>query len=169
MRIETDRLIISELTMDMAQDIHKNSLDEDTRRFVPDEVFETLEEARETVSYLINQYGALGGPQVYAVTAKQNRQNIGYVQMVPIEDGNWEIGYHIGKQYTGKGCATEALKAFLPVMAAAIGIREIYGICLKDNAASRRVMEKCGFEPFFVGIGTYQGKEREIVKMIWSV
>ncbi len=54
-------------------------------------------------------------------------------------------------------------------MAAAIGIREIYGICLKDNAASRRVMEKCGFEPFFVGIGTYQGEEREIVKMIWSV
>ena len=28
--VETERLIISEMTMDMAMDIHKNSLDEDT-------------------------------------------------------------------------------------------------------------------------------------------
>ena len=49
MRIETDRLVITELTPDMAQAVHENSLDEDTRRFVPDEVFETLEEAREIV------------------------------------------------------------------------------------------------------------------------
>ncbi len=45
--VETERLIITEMTMDMAMDIHKNSLDEDTRRFVPDEVFETLEDAKE--------------------------------------------------------------------------------------------------------------------------
>ena len=44
--VETERLIITEMTMDMAMDIHKNSLDEDTRRFVPDEVFETLEDAK---------------------------------------------------------------------------------------------------------------------------
>ena len=50
--VETERLIITEMTMDMAMDIHKNSLDEDTRRFVPDEVFETLEDAKETVEFL---------------------------------------------------------------------------------------------------------------------
>ena len=42
------------MTMDMAMDIHKNSLDEDTRRFVPDEVFETLEDAKETVEFLMS-------------------------------------------------------------------------------------------------------------------
>ena len=46
-RIETERLLITEMTMEMAQDVHENSLDEDVRRFVPDEVFETPEEARE--------------------------------------------------------------------------------------------------------------------------
>ena len=45
MRIETSRLVITEMAMDMAEDVHKNSLDEDTRRFVPDEVFETVVEA----------------------------------------------------------------------------------------------------------------------------
>ena len=44
MKIETKRLIITKFTMDMAEAVHLNSLDEDNRRFVPDEVFETVEE-----------------------------------------------------------------------------------------------------------------------------
>ena len=114
MRIETDRLIITEFTMDMAQAVHENSLDEDNRRFVPDEVFETPEEARGTIEFLISVYGTNDGPQVHPVITKKDGKNIGYVQMVPMEDGTWEIGYHIAKAYTGNGYATEAVKAFLP-------------------------------------------------------
>ena len=53
MHLETERLIITDFTLDMAQDVHLNSLDEDNRRFVPDEVFETVEEARGTIEYLM--------------------------------------------------------------------------------------------------------------------
>ena len=102
MIVETERLIITELTADMAQAVHENSLDEDTRRFVPDEVFETPEAAREAVAYLISRYGNPDGPQVYAALTKDGNANIGYVQLVPIGDGKWEIGYHIGKRYTGR-------------------------------------------------------------------
>ena len=49
MRIETERLIITEFDMSMAQSVHLNSLDDDNRRFVPDEVFETVEAAAETI------------------------------------------------------------------------------------------------------------------------
>ena len=167
MTVETGRLIITELTMDMAPDVQENSLDEDNRRFVPDEVFETLDEAREALTYLTAQYGRMEGPQVYGVITRAEGRNIGYVQMVPMEDGTWEIGYHIGARYTGKGYATEAVRAFMPVMAEKIGIREVYGICLKENTASFRVMEKCGFELLFDGTGDYQGKQRDIVRCIW--
>ena len=169
MLTETKRLIITEMTMDMAEAVHENSLDEDNRRFVPDEVFETLEDAAETIEFLMSQYGSFEGPQVYAVLTKAEEKNIGYVQMVPIGDEKWEIGYHIGKPYTGNGYATEAALGFLPLMAKAIGIPEVYGICLKDNAASCRVLEKCGFEKQFEGLGEYQGEPREIVKTIWRV
>lgn len=168
MRIETERLVITELTMDMAMDVHKNSLDEDVRRFVPDEVFETVEEARETIEFLMSQYGSAEGPLVYAVITKDATENIGYVQLVPIDDGNWEIGYHVAKAKTGKGYATEAVKAFLPVIAERVGITEVYGICLPENAASRRVLEKCGFETFFTGEGTYHGGIHEIIKSLWE-
>lgn len=83
MKIETERLIICEFTVDMAEDVHKNSLDDDNRRFVPDEVFETVEIAKETVEFLIGQYDSDDGPFVYPIITKKN-ENIGYVQLVKI-------------------------------------------------------------------------------------
>ena len=166
--IETDRLVITEMTMDMAMDVHKNSLDEDIRRFVPDEVFETLDDAKETIEFLMSQYGSTEGPLVYAVLTKDGDKNIGYVQLVPIDDGKWEIGYHIAKAYTGNGYATEAVKAFLPVIAEKVGITEVYGIRLLENVASGRVLEKCGFETFFTGEGPYHDGVYEISKGVWK-
>ena len=167
MRIETERLIIREFTLDMAQAVHENSLDEDNRRFVPDEVFETEEEARETVEFLISQYGGFGGPLVYPVIKKDGGENIGYVQLVPADGGAREIGYHIAKKHTGKGYATEAVRAFLPVIAEAAGIDEVLGICLSDNTASKHVLRNCGFIPVFEGTGDYQGEKREIFRSVW--
>ncbi|MBR3635950.1 MAG: GNAT family N-acetyltransferase [Lachnospiraceae bacterium] len=169
MKIETDRLIITEFTMDMAKDVHINSLDEDNRRFVPDEVFETIDEAAETIEFLMSQYGSTAGPLVYPVITKKENENIGYVQMVPLDNGIWEIGYHIAKQYTGNGYATEAVKAFMPVVAKEVGTNEIHGICLSENVASKHVLKKCGFETVFEGTGDYQGEKREIYKGIWKL
>ena len=166
--IETDRLIITEFTMDMARDVYENSLDEDHRRFVPDEVFETVEDARRAIAFLMSRYGGIEGPLAYPVFTKTGRANIGYVQMVPLAGGTWEIGYHIARRHTGKGYATEAVRAFLPVMARALGVDEVYGICLNDNSASRHVLRKCGFHPVFEGIGDYQGEKREIFRGVWT-
>ena len=168
MRIETTRLIISEFTPDMAQDVCENSQDEDNRRFVPDEVFETAEEAGDAIAFLISQYDKADGPLAYPVFTKAGGRNIGYVQIVPIGGGNWEIGYHIAKKYTGNGYATEAVKAFLPVVAEKLGIDEGHGICLRDNEASKHVLFRCGFVPVFEGIGDYQGEKREIFRSIWT-
>ena len=167
MRIETDRLIITQFTLDMARAVHENSLDEDNRRFVPDEVFETVDEARDTVAFLMSCYSG-EGPRVYPVLIKHGGENIGYVQLVPLGDGQWEIGYHIAKEHTGKGYATEAVRAFLPVISEEAGIREVLGVCLRDNAASKRVLQKCGFEKTYEGPGDYQGEEREIFRSLWK-
>ena len=166
MRIETERLIITEFSLDMAQAVHENSLDDDNRQFVPDEVFETAEDAREAIGFLMSRYSGLEGPLAYPVLTKAGGNNIGYVQIVPLGNGNWEIGYHIAKQYTGNGYATEAVSAFLPFMAAKLALREVQGICLSENAASKRVLLKCGFEPVFEGTGDYQGERREIFRSV---
>ena len=168
MRIETERLVIREFTPDMAQVVCENSQDEDTGRFVPDEVFETVEDAKEAIAFLAAQYGRTDGPLAYPVLTKQGGTNIGYVQIVPIGGGEWEIGYHIAKKHTGNGYATEAVKAFLPVAAEMTGVNEVQGICLADNKASKQVLLKCGFIPVFEGTGDYQGEKRVIFRSVWT-
>ena len=139
------------------------------QRFDNEPTFETLEEARETVAFLISQYDAQDGPLVYAVIRQEDGGLAGYVQMVPMVEGTYEIGYHIGEQYRGNGYAEEAVRAFLPVMAKTLGISEVYGISLKENVPSCKVLTNCGFETVFEGTGCYQGEQREIVKGIWTV
>ena len=168
MKIETERLIITEFTMDMAEAVHLNSLDEDNRRFVPDEVFETVEDAADTVGFLMGVYENGDGPLVYPALLKDGTY-IGYVQAVPFDDGTWEVGYHIGSSYTKQGYATEAVKAFLPVIMPRLGLSRIKGICLADNLASRKVMECCGFQKEFDGMGPYQGQQRHICKYFYCL
>lgn len=165
MNIQTKRLTIAPLQLDMATALHLLSLDEDNRRFVPDEVFETVEVAEETLRYLIRCYEAEDGPLVYALLLDATL--IGYVQAVPMEDDAWEIGYHIGKDYTCCGFATEAVEAFLPVIMDKLDLQEIQGICLQDNIASCKVMYRCGFIKAFEGPGLYQGQEREICRFVY--
>lgn len=167
MNIETERLLITEFNLSMVESVHLNSLDEDNRRFVPDEVFETVEEAKETLEYLIEQYNGESGPYVYPILLK-NGKNIGYVQAVLIDEG-WEIGYHIGKEFTKHGYATEAVEAFLPVIMKKMNIDTIFGICLADNVASRIVLERTGFIKLFEGVGNYQGENRKICRYIYRM
>ena len=167
MKIETARLTITKFDKSMVEAVHINSLDEDNRRFVPDEVFETIEDAAETVEFLMGVYEGGDGPLVYPVLLKDGTY-IGYVQAVPFDDGTWEIGYHIGGNYTKQGYATEAVNAFLPVIMEQIGIAQIAGICLAENKASVKVMERCGFTKLYEGVGNYQGQERLICRYVYE-
>lgn len=166
MRIETLRLVITDFRSDMAEAVHLGSLDEDTRRFLPDEVFETVEVAAAVIANLMECYADDDGPFVHPVLA--DGEYAGYVQLVPTEDGCWEIGYHTVKAHAGKGYATEAVRAFLPVIMDRLGLTQVAGICDAENAASIRVLEKCGFRRVFEGDGMYQGTMRPIVKMIYT-
>ena len=160
-----DALTISFLDPSMSYDIWQNSLDEDVRKFVPDEVFETLEIAQEVVSSLIESYENDEGPFIFPIIRNSDQANIGYVQLVLINEG-WEIGYHIAKKYTGNGYATKAVSLFISYLKENTDLREIYGVALFDNLASRKVLEKAGFELFFIGDDLYQGETKKIIKSI---
>ncbi|MGM9942261.1 MAG: GNAT family N-acetyltransferase [Bulleidia sp.] len=168
MHIETERLLITEFDISMAESIYQISQDEDNRRFVPDEVFASVNDAAKTITYLMECETHVNMPMVYPVLLK-DRTCIGYVQAVPLHDGGWEIGYHIGKSYTKQGYATEAAAAFLPVIMKKLGITEIAGICHEDNIASIRVMEQCGFVLLYKGTGNWQGREENIRRYVYRL
>ena len=163
--IENDRLQIVRINQSMYYDIYKNSQDDNNRKFAPDEVFNSLEETSDVVNQIINSYDSKDGPFVYAVIRKKDNINLGYVQLVKIEEG-WEISYHIAMIYNGNGYATEAVNLFLDHIKNKTNLKQIIGIALASNKASRRVLEKCGFELIYEGAGIYQGRKRKIIKAI---
>jgi RimJ/RimL family protein N-acetyltransferase len=60
-----------------------------------------------------------------------------------VMDGHQEVGYWLGREFWGRGLATRALEMFV----AEVKIRLLYGYVIKDNLASQRVLQKCGFQP----------------------
>ncbi len=57
-------------------------------------------------------------------------------------EGKPNVTYWIGREYWGKGLATGALTEFLDDLE----VRPVYAGAAKDNVASLRVLEKCGFK-----------------------
>jgi len=163
--IDGNRISIVKMNDSMYYDVYHNSLDDDNRKYVPDEVFETVEDATNVVNQIIEWYESNEGPFIYAVIRKEDNANIGYVQLIKIDEG-WEIGYHIAKIYTKKGFASESVNLFLKYLKSNTELKEIYGIALADNIASRRVLDKCGFKLIFEGDSLYQDVTRKIIKTI---
>ena len=60
-------------------------------------------------------------------------------------NGVAEIGYGILEEYQGQGYATEAVKAVLRWAFQTPNVTAIEAETDADNAASKRVLEKCGF------------------------
>jgi RimJ/RimL family protein N-acetyltransferase len=57
-----------------------------------------------------------------------------------------EIGYWLGVKYWGKGYATEAVRAMIDHAFANLDCESLQAAARVTNPASRRVLEKCGFQ-----------------------
>lgn len=164
--MDTERLHLGSLTMDMAEALQRISLDEDNRRFVPDEVFPTEADARKALHNLIAGESTPNGPFVRVVSLRETGEIIGHVSASRLGEG-WEIGYHIAKAHRGQGYAREAVKGYLPRMAEALDTDEVLGVALAENQASCRVLEGCGFTLMEEGVFPYQGRERQVRRYRW--
>jgi RimJ/RimL family protein N-acetyltransferase len=57
-----------------------------------------------------------------------------------------EIGYWIGEPFWGRGYATEAVRTMIDHVFTATDLDALAAACRVTNTASRRVLEKCGFQ-----------------------
>ncbi|MFJ7826079.1 GNAT family N-acetyltransferase [Psychrobacillus sp. NPDC096623] len=76
--------------------------------------------------------------------------------------GESEISYWIGKEYWGQGITTKALSEFLEY----IKVRPLYARAAKDNLASSRVMEKCGFKIISEDKGFSNARGKDVEEFI---
>ena len=92
------------------------------------------------------------GEAVFLITLRDDTI-IGACGIVPTEQTP-ELGYWLGVPYWGKGFATEALHAAIDHAFADLGHDALQAGARVTNPASRRVLEKCGFQ--WTGVGLYR-------------
>jgi RimJ/RimL family protein N-acetyltransferase len=71
---------------------------------------------------------------------------------VAMQDGAPDIGYWLGIKYWGKGYATEAVRAVIDFAFTELSHETLYAGARVTNPASRRILEKCGFQWMGVGL-----------------
>ena len=93
------------------------------------------------------------GKCVYAITKADNGAFLGCCGVEPTGDPNTvEIGYWLGEPYWNQGYTTEAAHALVDmVFRTRESVAQIDARCRVMNVASRRVVQKCGFQ--FQGSG----------------
>jgi RimJ/RimL family protein N-acetyltransferase len=105
----------------------------------------------------------LADPAIAIRTILANSQVAGYVAHHSWF-GDPEVTYWLGRDFWGKGIATSALQSFLKQEK----LRPLYGRVAMDNAASHRVLEKCGFILIGKerGFSNFRGEEIEELVLI---
>ncbi len=86
----------------------------------------------------------LANERLFAIRRRETGRLIGVILYFDEKDGACEIGYGLGSDWWGRGCATEAVDCFLGYLLREKGFRTVYASFFTGNDASRRVMEKCG-------------------------
>ncbi|MCB0540519.1 MAG: GNAT family N-acetyltransferase [Bacteroidetes bacterium] len=89
------------------------------------------------------------GYGVWILEDKDNNSFIGYAVLRHVEftpGKEIEVGYTVEKEHWGKGYATEATLGLMHYAKEKLGISSFVAFTDTENAASNRVMEKCGFQ-----------------------
>lgn len=149
--IKTERLILRKIKGDDIEDMYEYSCDARVTEYLtwsphPDKIY-TLE----YISYLQSRYRT-GDFYDWAVVLKDTGKMIGTCGFTRFDYANnsAEIGYVLNTEYHGQGIATEAVKKVLEFGFERLCLNRIEGKYMVENAASRRVMEKC--EMVFEGV-----------------
>lgn len=102
----------------------------------------TAKEEADYQAFLARWRTILGDGKTVVMTIVVDGQVAGHV--VSFEDGEQsEISFWVAREFWGRGVATRAVRQFLEYLHR----RPLYARTVRDNVASIRVLEKCGFAP----------------------
>ncbi len=142
--LTTPRLTLRELTLADAPALHAVLSDPEAMRFYPHPF--SMEETENWIRWNLRNYTEYGFG-LWAVVRKEDGQMIGDcgLTMQKIDGESLpEIGYHIRRDLTRQGYATEAARACRVHALDTLGFPAVYSYMKAKNIPSRRVAEKNG-------------------------
>ena len=110
--------------------------------------------AAETFIFEARKHNALGQSLKLGLAAKRAPDEIvGLIETSLSKDGAYDLGYVLAQDLWGEGLMTEAVQALIDTLFTLRDAREIATGVRVMNPASRRVLEKAGFQMVGSGLG----------------
>ena len=143
--LETERLRMRRLLPTDALDMYEYASEKDLTRYLLWDPHPSVQYTREYLEYLEGRY-AVGDFYDWALILKESGKMIGTCGFTSLDLQNncAEIGYVIHHKYHGKGYAPEAAEKVIAFGFDKLALSRISAVCMKENAASLRVMQKLG-------------------------
>lgn len=144
MIFESERLYTRYFTMEDLDRFYRLNGDEEIVRYI--RAPKTYEECRAFLAQIIEWYK---GPKInwrVALLSKENEEVVGSFAIIPVGDtDDMQLGYSLLKEHWGKGYATEITEAGWRYAFEKLDYSSIAAITELANAASQKVLLKCGF------------------------
>lgn len=155
--IRTERLLMEDMTAEDLPNVRRIARDRDVMRYV----LIWLENDEQIAAFhqrAVDESQSAGRMEyMFAVRIPGTGEfaGISFLEIDPLLKSTAEAGYILLPDYWNAGYATEILRALLRFGFCDRSLHRVYGKCDELNAASARVMEKCGM--------VYEGTLREHV------
>ena len=154
MYLETERLVINNLTLNDLQFLTDLDSDPVVRKFIDGKV-KTIDETRLYISENIDSYLQHGFGR-YAVRIKEDLNLIGICGFL-MENYGVDFGDRFSQSVWGRGIAKEAANSVIKYGVDQLKLKKIIGIVLPNNIASEKILISSGF--IFVGMDEVWSKE----------
>jgi ribosomal-protein-alanine N-acetyltransferase len=147
-RLETDRLVLRELTSGDAHDLFQIFSNSEVTRYYDLDTFTRMQQAAELIDRFRQRYERQIGLR-WALTLKEDPGGVvgtcGY--NIWIQSSNRSVlGYDLARGCWGQGLMTEALAAIIEFGFEKMSLNRIEALAFRENEASHRMLEKLGFE-----------------------
>ena len=162
--LETERLVLRQLTVDDSENWFKNLSDDEVAVLIGMEPLEHVEGSKGFIDSFSDRYEK-GQGMAWAIILKEDYTFIGTCSYEKIDKLNLsgEIGYDLLKEYWGRGFMTEALRIIIEYGFENLNLNRIEAHTAAINTASRDLLRKLGFseEGIFRDSSFFRGEFRD--------
>ncbi|MGN7940280.1 GNAT family N-acetyltransferase [Virgibacillus sp. 6R] len=145
--LETDRLILREMTKEDAEGIFACFSNEDVTRYYGQETLEKIEQAEKIVDFFSKSYSEKRGIR-WGMERKGTKGiigTIGFNAWLP-KHKRAEIGYELHPDYWRNGYTLEAVLKVISYGFEKLDLTRIGAVVFIENKASNNLLEKVGFQ-----------------------
>ena len=145
--LHTERLVLRHLEAGDAEDLFQLRRHPEVNRYIAREACRSREEAAEKIASL--RAGQSQGKLLYwAIGLRGEYRLVGTICLWNFTEdgGRAELGYELLPDYQGQGLMTEAILRVVEYGVEQLGLTSMEAFTHGENLASRKLLEKLGFE-----------------------